>query len=291
MHETWLPLLRCPVTGERYDLDPTRATPGEITEGFLVAREGHEVRLVLAGLAVLPRDLRAHLKTYGEVYERMPLADSRIVRYVLGGVGHAGYDRVPFDEVIARYGDLVPLGTYDEPPGLAPEDADLAGLIASLDGGAGRALDLGCGVGRGVFVLLDRFERVLGVDRSLARIRRARNVAVTHADFFLPAPPDSGLKQVPLELTRLDRRGADFAVADGDALPLADGCMDLVVVRGEEGLRPHRVRAGAHAPALREAVRVLAADGILVLEGGDEAPWPDGELLERQGRFGAWRRA
>ena len=192
MREAWIPLLRCPVTGEPYDLDATRATPGEVTEGFLVARGGREVRPVLAGLAILPRDLQAHLKAHGEVYERMPLADSRIVRFVLGAVGHEGFDRVPFAEVIARYGDLVPPGTYDEPPEPAPEDAALAALLSGLDGTFHRALDVGCGVGRGVFVLLARAESALGIDRSVARARRARNVAVTQADFFLPAPEDSG---------------------------------------------------------------------------------------------------
>ena len=151
----------------------------------------------------------------------MPLADSRVVRFVLGTTGRSGYDVVPFDEVVARYGDLVPPGTYDEPPEPASEDAALAALLSGLEGEFHRALDIGCGVGRGVFVLLDRVDMALGIDRSVARVRRARNVATTNADFFLPAPVDTGLVQVPLELSRLDRRGADFAVADADALPLS----------------------------------------------------------------------
>lgn len=287
MREAWIPLLRCPVTGEPYDLDPTRATPGEVTEGFLVAREGREVRPILAGLAVLPRDLSAHLKTHGTVYERMPIADSRLVRFVLGAAGHAGSDFVPFDEVVAHYGDLVPPGTYDAPPELAPEDAALAGLLAGLDGPVRRALDVGCGVGRGVFVLLGRAESALGVDRSVARVRRARNVAVTQADFFLPAPEDSGLKQVPLELSRLDRRGADFVVADADALPFVGGCMDLVLLRRGDGLGEHADRA----KALAEAVRVLTDAGILVLEEGGGAPGEGWSALDREGGFEAWRRA
>ena len=51
-------------------------------------------------------------------------------------------------------------------------------------------------------------------------MRRARNVAVTQADFHLPGPRDQGGRDVPLELSRLQRRGADFAVADPDALAL-----------------------------------------------------------------------
>ena len=284
MHEAWLPQLRCPVTGRGYDLDPTRATPGEITEGFLVAREGREVRPILAGVALLPRDLPAHHKAHGEVYERMPVADSRMARFVLGRNGHRLHDRVPFDEVIARYGDLVPSGTWPDPPEPAPEDAQLAALLAELDGSWKRALDVGCGVGRGVFVLLEHAERVLGVDRSVARVRRARNVAVTRADFYLPAPPDLDLKQVPIELSRLARRGADFAVADPDALPLADGCVDLIVLRRRDG-------AGVlPGPSLHRALRVLAADGLLVFEGEGDRPWPGWEHAGRVGRFGAWRR-
>lgn len=287
MNEAWFPLLRCPVTGERYDLDSTRATPGEVTEGFLVARGGREVRPVLAGLAVLPRDLAAHFKSHGEVYERMPLSDSRIVRFVLGALGHARLDRVPFDEVIARYGDLVPPGTCPEPPEPAAEDAALAALLCDLDSDVGRAVDVGCGVGRGVFVLLARAERALGVDRSVARARRARNVAVTQADFFLPAPEGSDLKEVAIELSRLDRRGADFAVADPDALPLEDGCADLVVLRAGDGLGPLPDRA----KALAEAVRVLATDGTLVLADGVDEPGPGWAEAAVGNGFTAWRMA
>ena len=40
---------------------------------------------------------------------------------------------------------------------------------------------------------------------------------------------------------------------------------------------------------LDEVIALFPSEVIHV--GGDEAPWPAGELLERQGRFGAWRRA
>lgn len=263
MREAWIPLLRCPVTGTPYDVDATRSGGGEIQEGFLVARGGREVRPIVAGIPVLPPDLAAHLKAHGTVYERMPLADSRVVRFVLGRIGRKGTDFVPFEEVIARYGDLVPPGTWPEPPELAPADEALARALAEARGGGARALDVGCGVGRGVFVLLGGgFEAACGVDRSVARVRRAHNVAVTRADFFLPAPPDSGLRQVPIELDRLDRRGAEFAVAAAEALPFADGAFDAVLLRRGDGLGPWDDPGRARA----EAERVLGAGGLLLTE-------------------------
>lgn len=263
MQDAWIPLLRCPATGAPYDLDVTRSANGDVVEGFLIAWGRREVRVVVAGVAILPRDLRAHLQTCGNVYEHIPLADSRVVRLLLGQVGRGGVDSVPFEEVVRRYGDLVPPGYHDEVPGMAPEDAALAALLAEEDVDGGRGLDVGCGVGRGVFVLCGFLEAALGVDCSLACVRRARNVAVTQADFFLPAPRESGVKEVAIDLDRLDRFGADFAVADPEALPLADASLDLVVLRRDVGRR----EGGDRAAALTEAVRVLAPSGLLVVEG------------------------
>lgn len=262
MREDWVPDLRCPVSGRPYDLDVTRGGPGEIVEGFLVARGGRQVRPVLGGIPVLPRDLDAHLRAFGEVYGRAKVSDSRVGRFVLSRSGRGAHDAVPFDEVVRRYADLLPPGTLPEPAPLAEEDAALARLLAehSLPG-AQTGLDVGCGVGRGVFVLLGYLPRALGTDRSFARVRRARSLAVTESDFLLPVPtPGNRRREVALELDRLDRAGADFAVADPEALPFATGVADVVVLRDHDGFGPFDAPA-----ALAEALRVLAPRGLLVL--------------------------
>ena len=288
MHRRWLPVLRCPVTGAPYDLDETRAAGEEVGEGFLVSRERREVRPILAGVAVLPRDLRAHLAAFGNVYERMPLADSRVVRFVLGRLGRLQHDVVPFDELVGHYADLLPVDAVSSPPDPAVDDAALSRLLAELGPQTEPALYVGCGTGRGAFVLRSWCPAVVGADRSLARVRRARNVAATQAAFFLPPPPGSGRNEVALELDRLDREGVDFVVADPEHLPFADGAFGLVVLRRQDGF-------GAYADssqAAAEASRVLAEDGILVLEA--DAPSPAGTGwagVSSSALFAAWSRA
>ena len=53
------------------------------------------------------RDLARHFATHGNVYRRTPIADPRLTRFVLAQA-RGGGDFVPFDEVVARYADLVP---------------------------------------------------------------------------------------------------------------------------------------------------------------------------------------
>ena len=269
-----------------YHLDATRQAGPEIQEGFLVAKETAEVRPIVAGIAILPRDLARHLRDHGNVYWRTPLADSRIARFILGRAGRGTDDFVPFDEVVGRYGDLSKDGILPEVPATAPQDEALAKLLAAHapDGGVG--LDIGCGVGRGAFVLRAYVDQALGVDRSAARVRRARNVATTNAAFFLPGPPDSGIREVPVDLDRLDREGVDFLVAGSDALPLADDIADVVVLRAGDGRGPWPDAAAA----LAEATRVAREDALFVLDASFAS---DVQGMARLGEaFGlhAWRR-
>jgi len=258
MQRAWLDVLACPACGGGYELDATREAGPEIVEAFLVCQGCLEVRFVAGGSAILPRNLGHHLRAQGSVYRRTPLADPRIVRYVLAGLG-SGVDMVPFEEVTLHYGDLA--CEAEARRARAPEDEALATLVASaaLRGPLRRALDLGTGVGRGAFILAEHGACVLGLDRSAARVRRARNLAVTEDGFRLPWPGEAR-REVDLELGRLTRRGVDFAVADPEHLPLAAGAFDLVVDRGGDGHGPW-----GDAPRARaEALRVLAPGGLLV---------------------------
>ncbi len=254
--------LACPGTRAPYELDPIRVAADEVVEAFLVSRDRRDVRPLLAGIAVLPLDLPAHLRAQGTVYERTPAHDPRMVRFVQGSAG-SGFDAVPFDDVVSHYRDLAaaPPDGYDTRP--HPDDTALAAALEAwfADRAAPRtALVIGCGVGRDTFVVARHVEAfVIGVDRSAARVRRARNIAVTREDFFLPGR-DVGVREILLDLSALERTPADFAVADPDHLPLADDAMDLVVLHDGDGLGPWRDPGAVSA----EARRVLSADGALV---------------------------
>ncbi|MDJ0974614.1 MAG: methyltransferase domain-containing protein [Planctomycetota bacterium] len=254
MRRAVVDLLRCPVTRAAYELDPIRTADDEIVEAFLVSRDRRDVRPLFAGIAVAPKDLRAHLRSQGSVYLRSPLHDPRMVRFVRGQAGE-GHDAVPFDEVVAHYRDLV----VDPPPGYdtATHPADEAldrRLVEALDGvRPERALHVGCSVGRATFVMAAHVGVAVGLDARIARVRRARNIAVTREHFFLPGPRELGIKELKIDLGRLVRDNADFVVANPEALPFADDTFDLVLldIEGDD----------AHA----EAERVLAPDGRLIV--------------------------
>lgn len=253
MRRAVVDLLRCPVTRAPYELDPIRTADDEIIEAFLVSRDRRDVRPLFAGIAAVPADLRSHLRAQGSVYLRSPVHDPRMVRFVRGQAGE-GYDAVPFDEVVAHYRDLV----VDPPPGydtaLHPADEALdRRLLADLAGARpARALHVGCSIARATFVLAGHVGLAIGLDPRIARVRRARNIAVTREDFFLPGPRELGIKELKIDLGRLVRENTDFVVADPDALPFADDTFDLVLLDVD----------GADARA--EAERVRARDGMLI---------------------------
>lgn len=248
-----LDLLCCPETGASYELDPIRTAEDEIVEAFLVSEDRRDVRPLFAGIAVVPRDLKAHLRAQGNVYLRSPTHDPRMVRFIRGHAGE-GYDVVPFDAVVAHYRDLV----EDPPEGYStemhPDDAALdARLRAELGGErVAQALHIGCGLARATFVMAAHAERTLGLDRRIALVRRARNISVTVEDFFLPGPRELGIKELRIDLQRIVREGTDFLVADAEALPFRPDTFDLVVLDV----------AGAEARA--QAERVCRSGGILI---------------------------
>lgn len=242
--------------------------PGELLEAFLVCARCRAVRPVFGGVGVLVADLDAHLEAHGNVYRRAPIADPRVTRYVLGRAGSGG-DVVPFAEVVERYGDLLP--PAPDAPARAPSayDAALAALLAAGPPVAGAALEVGCGVGRGTFLLAAHTGDATGLDRSVARVRRARNVATT-VEFHLPVRPGARV-ETPIDLARLARDDVDFVVAGPDPLPFAGGTFALVVLRHGDGDGPWPDPAAA----LAEARRVLAPGGRLVREAGPGSPLED----------------
>jgi hypothetical protein len=280
-------LLRCPVTGAPFDLDAARESGDEVVEGFLVSQDDRRVRLLLAGVAVVPPDLRAHMRAQGSVYRRTPVRDPRLARFVLGESG-PGHDAVPFDEVVGHYRDLVvdPPAGYDATA--HPDDEALDRLLTRVLGSSrrpGTALVVGCGVGRGAFVANAFWTSTLGVDASLALVRRARNVAVSREHFFLPGPRELGVKEVRVDLDALVREGADFAAAHAEVLPLADASVDAAIVTAGDARGPW----ADPGRVLAEARRVLRPGGALVRHAALGAAGAR-DAAEREGPW-AWEAA
>ena len=257
MRRAWVERLAAPGGGPGFDLDVFREVDDEIVEGFLVTEDTREPYPVIAGVAIVPPSMAEHLRAYGNVYRRTPMRDPRMGRFVLGRVG-SGVDRVPFDVVVGHYRDLAvdPPEGYDTSP--HPDDEALGCVLTALvdeDAPPAFALDVGCGVGRSSFVIRQHARCVLGLDASLAQVRRARNIAVTSEDFFLPGPREEGRKptEIRLDLEALVRTGADFVAGSPDCLPIRDDAIDLVVLHD-----------GASADGVAEARRVLASGGLLV---------------------------
>jgi SAM-dependent methyltransferase len=281
VHRQTIELLRCPRTRAPYELDPIRVAGDEVVEAFLVSTADRTVRPVFAGVAVLPLDLRAHLRSQGDVYRRSSLRDPRMVRFVIGQAG-SGHDRVPFDDVIRHYRDLAmdPPPDFDTEP--APEDVALSRLVAGI-APEGPALVVGCGVARQTYVVRTSTGPVVGVDRSLARVRRARNIAVTVEHFHLPGPRELGVREVRLDLDCLVRDGCDFLVADPHALPFADGSFGTVLVEPADGVAPFGDEVVA------EAQRVLAPGGRLLWRRDAAYAAPDAEVVGEDGPYVAGR--
>ena len=106
-----------------------------------------------------------------------------------------------------------------------------------------RVLDLGCGWGRHLALLAEAGHDVVGLDLSVALLRRAR--AHAHA--------------------RADAPGLDLVAADMRSVPLADAAFDVVLnLATSLGLFLDDDPALA---ALREVHRVLRPGGRLLLEG------------------------
>ncbi|ELZ25078.1 type 11 methyltransferase [Halosimplex carlsbadense 2-9-1] len=104
-----------------------------------------------------------------------------------------------------------------------------------LDGRSGSVgLDVGCGNGRHAELLVERCERVLGIDLSRGMVATARD--------------------------RSAERGFDYGLAQADAssLPVRDGVVDLAVY---VATLPHLPSRELRVASLDELARVLGGDG------------------------------
>jgi SAM-dependent methyltransferase len=130
-------------------------------------------------------------------------------------------------------------------PYLHPEVLARVGRLLDAGAPVARALDVGCGTGLSSVALRSLAREVVGVDGSVAMVRRARRVA-----------------------------GVRYAASVAETLPFADGSFDLVIACGSIDW----VDRGRFLP---EAARVLRRGGALVpLDFGDRGGSDEVPALE-----------
>ncbi|MGH7500320.1 MAG: class I SAM-dependent methyltransferase [Longimicrobiales bacterium] len=169
----------------------------------------------------------------------------------LSGVQRRDWDDLawlnPFDSILARFDEA---GDWTEEEFFLEGEKEVSHVLARCAGkgialGHGRALDFGCGVGRLSRALASRFELCIGADVSPAMLDRARllNAHVPNLRF----------------------------VQTGSALDvLEDASIDFI----------YTARVLQHIPSraaiihyLREFLRILRSDGILVAQIPTSIPW------------------
>jgi len=98
------------------------------------------------------------------------------------------------------------------------------------------ALDFGCGIGRMTLALADRYERVTGVDISIEMVKRAR--------------------------AGVGRPGVEFAVLEGNSLPLPAASFDLVY----STIVVQHISAPHNARYVDEFFRVVKPSGFVLFD-------------------------
>ncbi len=264
MRRASLDRLMHPERGHAFEVDVLREHEGDVIEGYLVCRVTRAVWPLVAGLAIVTPTLKAYVRQHANVFARLPIADPRLTRFLLAIEGR-GFDRVNFDDVVSQYCDLA----VDPPDGYRIEIDDellaLERLLARVvRGRPAYGIDLGCSVGRSVFILRTYVERALGVDYGLAVLRRARNIAQSQEDFFLPGLPcadgEGRGPEVKLDLDRLVRPRVDFLAAQVEQLPIKDDCVDVCVIHAgdQRGAWQRPTEVACHA------LRVVRRSGIVI---------------------------
>lgn len=169
-----------------------------------------------------------------------------------------GADPDFFDDAYFRL--LVPLHTEEDARLETAALRELLGLAQS-----DRILDLGCGWGRHLRLLAEAGHDVVGLDLSVALLRRARTGGPAGVAGSPPATGAPPTADRPLAAD--SRRAAHAPLVAGDMLriPLADRCFDVVLnLASSLGLF---LDDAAAVRALAEACRVLRPGGRFLIEG------------------------
>jgi putative 4-mercaptohistidine N1-methyltranferase len=124
----------------------------------------------------------------------------------------------------------------------------------------GRALDLGCAVGRSSFELRKHFDAVVGIDFSARFVAAAERMRDERAVTVRAAGESAAIEEMRLELPA-DLRGDGVSFERGDACELrADlGVFDFVLMANLIDRLPDPARCLARLPAL------LSPGGLLVI--------------------------
>lgn len=140
----------------------------------------------------------------------------------------AHYDRRYYDDLASRYLRRTRFARQ--------RIRNVLGLTPPLEGR--RVVDVGCGIGTFALEAAKRGATAVGVDPAPEAVRAALRVKTAEG-----APP------------------ASFVRADAAALPLAEGCADVVIAADlTEHLDPATLRS-----VLAECARILRTDGTLVV--------------------------
>ena len=128
--------------------------------------------------------------------------------------------RVPEPEVMDDFGEVEAYSCAAAKAYLSKIDDTFVDHAVRLVGATpGRALDIGCGPGQIVMKLATQLPqwRFIGVDRSLAMVRRAKEIAKLHTS------QEAGRIQADTATN------VCFLVGDAGALPVENGSFDLVL--------------------------------------------------------------
>lgn len=265
-----------------------RAAPdGEVEEGALVCDNAACRRRypIVDGIPVIVADAAAHLARWGAGLLEPPLHPETAAL-----IAEAGPDEAPWAHLVEHLSIYLDTSWGDRatPPPEGPgAPFGMQPLAAQLGARAGarvaRAVELGCGVGRGLWELGRGAELVVGVDLQLAALRRARHllsgqplryarrIAGRHYAAATIAPPPPSASTV----------ASTAALVCGDAMdpPLVPGTFDRVAALNV-------IDAVASPPRLLSVVDGLCAPGGELLLASPYA-WQSGIVAEEHRLGGA----
>ena len=267
---------------------------------------------IVDGIPIIVRDAAAHLSRFG-----IGVVAGEMHPSTAALLAEAGPDDAPWPQLVehlstyldAHWGDRA-TPAPDGPTAPFGMEALASALAARAVAPVARAVELGCGVGRGLYELARGATLTVGVDLQLASLRRARRLLAGGALGYArrvagrhyvtatvappPPPPPSTVALIcadamdpPLVPGAFDRVAAlnllDAAIAPPQILAVADG---LCAAGGElvlaspyawhSGVVAEEHRFGGADPAAALRRRLLAGDeleAVYAVEEEAELPW------------------